>query len=224
MDLRLEGVTPLLMNSGEVDPDSPDVRAFEALAQVRKKSQEQKAQLRQMEWTLCMYYEDGLGPYIPGKNVHEMLAQAATKWRRGADVTRSVVVTDYRIALDYDGPRDIEALWQPDYRYTAMVANAGISKGRVLRTRPKFDEWVLETQLAFDPEDMDADTLVLIVERSQKYGLGDYRTGPFGRFTATLKLGEAVLPAPRLNGSKARNRDEEKAHETRVAATKSVLG
>lgn len=183
--LHLEGTSPLLMNSGEVDRDSELYRAYFLLGQKKRKTLEDEARLRELEWELRLYLDADIGPYIPGKNVKEMIRSAATKWRRGEDIKRSLVVVPYRIPLIYEGPRDQAGLWAGGYRYTAMVANAGFGSGRVLRCRPMFETWAVDVPLAYDPEDIDADFLEVTIERTQKYGLGDYRP-EFGSFRATL--------------------------------------
>jgi hypothetical protein len=210
--LHLEGTSPLLMNSGEVDRDSELYRAYFLLGQKKRKTLEDDARLREMEWELRLYLDAEIGPYIPGKNVKEMLRSAATKWRRGEDIKRSLVVVAYRIPLLYDGPRDQAGLWTAGYRYTAMVSNAGFGSGRVLRCRPMFENWSLDVDIAYDPEDIDADFLSIAVERTQKYGLGDFRP-EFGSFQATLD-GPAFHRNGR-NGMATKNRDgiAEGAHD-----------
>lgn len=210
--LTLKGTAPLLMNSGEADRDSELYRAYYMLGQKKRKSLDDEARLRELEWQLRIYLDADLGPYVPGKNIKEMLRNAATKWRRGEDIKRSLIVVPYRIPLQYDGPRDQQGLWDAGFRYTAMVANAGFNAGRVVRCRPMFDKWSLETELAFDPEDIDADFLTMVIERSEKYGLGDYRP-EFGSFTALLN-GEAVHKVGSKGSAlKSRNGNHEQAHE-----------
>lgn len=210
--LHLEGTSPLLMNSGEIDRDSELYRAYFLLGQKKRKSLEDDARLREMEWELRLYLDAEIGPYIPGKNVKEMLRSAATKWRRGEDIKRSLVVVPYRIPLLYDGPRDQAGLWKAGYRYTAMVSNAGIGSGRVLRCRPMFEGWSLDVEIAYDPEDLDADFLSIVAERTQKYGLGDFRP-EFGSFKATLSPSKVHRSS--RNGLATKDRDDiaEGAHE-----------
>lgn len=209
--LSLKGTSPLLMNSGEADRDSELYRAYYLLGQKKRKTLDDEARLRELEWELRLYLDADLGPYIPGKNVKEMLRAAATKWRRGEDIKRSLIVVPYRIPLTYDGPRDQAALWAGGYRYTAMVANAGMNAGRVLRCRPMFKNWSLTVELAFDPEEIDGDFLGIVVERTQKYGLGDYRP-EFGAFQSTITLDKSRRAVREPQGIKARNGIEEAAH------------
>lgn len=212
-DLTLEGTSALMMKSGDVDPDSELARAFQMLGSKRSKTLDDLATLRKMEWQLGLYLDEEVGPFIPGRNVKEMLRESATKWRRGQDIVRSLIVVDYRIPLLYEGPRTQGELWEAGFRKTMKVANAGLNRGRVDRCRPCFEEWRLEAQLAYDPEDLDADFLDIVVERSQKYGLGDGRAIGYGAFIASLSHGEATKPQANGSATKDRDRLEEIAHD-----------
>ena len=191
--LILTGTSPLLMSCADFDRDGETYRAYYHLGKKRAKSLDDEARLRELEWTLRLYHDEQLGPFIPGKNIKEMLREAATKWRKGEELKRSLSVTSFRVPLVYDGPRDSETLWGDGFRYSTMVANAGAGSGRVLRCRPMFDQWSLVVEVAYDPEDLDFDLLELVVERSRKFGLGDYRPakgGDFGCFDAVLEQGD----------------------------------
>jgi len=210
--LHLGGTSPLLMNSPEADRDSELFRAYTLLGQKKGKTQDDEARLRALEWEIRIYLDADLGPYIPGRNVKGLLQEAAGKFKKGATVNRSLITVDYRIPLEYDGPRDQEGLWEAGYRYTTMVKNAGFNAGRVMRCRPMFKDWALTVAIAFDPEEIDPDTLALIVERSQRYGLGDFRP-EFGAFSASLDLSETKRASRAPLGTKRRNGHDEAAHE-----------
>lgn len=210
--LVLDGTAPLLMNSGEVDRDGELYRAYYLLGQKKKKSLDDDARLRELEWQLKLYLDADVGPFIPGKNVKELLRSAATKWRKGEEIKRSLLVLEDRLPLVYDGPRDQAGLWQDGFRYTAMVANAGAGSGRVVRCRPMFAEWSLHAALAYDPEDLDYDFLGLVAERSQKYGLGDYRPN-FGAFRAQLLPADVFKAEANGDAVTQRNVADDAAHE-----------
>jgi hypothetical protein len=210
-NLLLQGTAPLLMNSADADRDSALFRAYTLLGQKKGKSLDDEARLREMEWELRIYLDAEIGPFIPGRNVKGLLTEAAGKFRKGATVNRSLITILSRIPLDYDGPRDQAGLWKGGYRYSTMVKNAGFNGGRVIRCRPMFEQWSLNVDIAFDPEEVDFDTLGLIVERSQRYGLGDYRP-EFGAFAATMSLTTSTRKARRGLATKGRNGHEETAH------------
>lgn len=210
--LRLVGTAPLLMNSAEADRDSELFRAYTLLGQKKGKTLDDEARLRELEWELRIYLDDEIGPYIPGRMVKAVLCAAAGKFKKGATLGRSLITVLYRIPLEYEGPRDQQGLWDGGYRYTTMVKNAGFNAGRVMRCRPMFPEWAITADIAFDPEEVDPDTLGLIVERSQRYGIGDYRP-EFGAFAATLDFTDTRRASRKPQGAKQRNGHEEDAHE-----------
>lgn len=219
-ELSLTGTAPLLMNSGEADRDSETYRTYFNLGRKRGKSLDDEAKLRELEWTLALYLDEEIGPYIPGKNIKELLRSAATKWKKGEDIKRSLIVVENRVPLDYKGPRDVKSLWDKGFRYTAMVANAGPSRGRVVRCRPMFEDWSIKAEIAYDPEDIDFDLLETVVDRSQKYGLGDYRP-EFGAFAATITIKGEHVPSSNGDARKRRNGAEDKAHDAFVERIKS---
>lgn len=218
--LSLAGESPLLMSSGEADRESDTFRAYRALSKVRSKSEEEESRLRELEWYTRLYFDEQVGVYIPGKNVKELLRSAATKWRKGEDIKRSLVVPEYRIPLIYDGPKKPPALWAAGFRHTSMVANSGAGSGRVTRTRPCFEEWELTCEIAYDPEDLDFSLIEDVVARSQKYGLGDYRP-EFGAFTATVVFKREQRETVRANGAKPRDKRAEKTVETMARRIKT---
>lgn len=217
--LTITGTSPLLMNSAEADRDSELYRAYVLLGQKAGKSLDDDARLRELEWELRLYIDPDIGPYVPGRNVKALLWEAAGKFKKGATVKRSLVTELFRVPLEYDGPRDQGGLWANGFRYTTMVKNAGFNGGRVMRCRPMFPEWRLSVDIAFDPEEIDPDTLAAIVERSQRYGLGDYRPangGDFGAFAAVLDLSKTIRRSRGPLGVKATNGHDVKAHAASV--------
>lgn len=216
-ELTFTGVTPLLMSSGEADRESDTYLAYRDLSRKRGKTLEDEARLRELEWYTRLYFDDEIGCYIPGRNVKELLRSAATKQKKGEDVKRSLIIPEYRIPLLYDGPRKPAELYAAGFAYTAMVANAGASGTRVERTRPMFEQWSLTTEVAFDPDDLDAREVENAVKRSEKYGLGDYRPD-FGAFVAALRFVRKQRPATKANGAKPRDRTLERANATRTRA------
>lgn len=184
--LRLDGQSPLLMNSAEYDRAGDTYRAFRQLGGKRGKTLEDELRMSELEFHLALHYDEEIGPFVPGMNIKELLRSAATKWRKGEEVRRSLIVPEYRVPVLYDGPRDAAELFAAGFYDSRLVRNAGPSGGRVVRTRPMFEHWAVEAEVAIDPEDLDPDMLRSAVDRSTKYGFGDGRSIGFGAFTPTL--------------------------------------
>jgi hypothetical protein len=103
----------------------------------------------------------------------------------GAAMQRGTVILDDKIPLEYVGPRTIEGLWNdPRFRDARSVV---VSRARLMRYRPMFQEWAVTVDLTFDPQILEADQIFQCAENAGKFiGLGDFRPnkgGSFGRFT-----------------------------------------
>jgi hypothetical protein len=208
------------MNSSEYDRASDTYRAFKALGSKRGKTIEDELRLGELEFHLGLHYDEKVGVFIPGINLKELIRSAATKYRKGEEIRRSLIVPDYRIPLIYDGPRTPAELYAQGYYDTRMVANAGAGSGRVPRTRPAFEEWAIETDIAFDPEDLDDDLVQNAIDRSTKYGFGDGRSIGFGAFEPTLTFLRRQSKVSKADAVKAPNG---RAKTNLAAATSRIL-
>jgi hypothetical protein len=143
----------------------PLTREFKELTRKRSSDRtiDDEMSIMHLEWLAGVYHDGEIGPYLPGANVKTALAEAATRWRKGATVRRSLVVVEQRLPLEYAGPRDLDALWSEGYRDVRGAVTSGQNRGRVTRCRPCFEE--------------------TIAEFAQIRGLGDFRPD-FGTFTA----------------------------------------
>lgn len=181
----LKGVTPLLMGADrQQDPFDDQARVLKGLVGERESSRsiDKTMAIARLEWELRLYFDEELGPYVPGDNPKTCLAQSATFAKKGETVRKHLVVLDAKLPLEYDGPRDLEGLWDAGYRDQRGVVNSGRSGGRVRRTRPMFEEWSLEVPIAYNPAELDSDTLAQAGELAQIRGIGDGRRIGFGQF------------------------------------------
>lgn len=187
-DWHLEGQSPLLMHDDKLlDITHPLARKFKELAAKRGKTIDDAMMLARIEWEAGMYHDDNIGPYMPGTNLKRAITEAATRFNKGAPLKRGLVVTDEKVPLEYDGPRDMEDLWEYGYRDMRGAVNSGRNAGRVMRCRPCFEEWGLTVHVAWDVKECDVDTLESIVVFAQIRGIGDFRP-EFGTFQSTFTV------------------------------------
>jgi hypothetical protein len=194
--IRIEGTAPLLMHRDTLlDLAHPITREFKLLAGKSSKDRtpDDEMNLAKLEWLAGIYHDEDLGPFIPGVNVKTALAEAATRWKKGATIRRSLIVLEHKLALEFSGPRDLETLWEEGYRDVRGAVNSGYGRGRVSRCRPCFPDWALTAEAAYDPAEVGEDTVVAALEVAQMRGLGDFRP-EFGTFVATW--------TPKTNGTK----------------------
>ncbi|MBX5463829.1 MAG: hypothetical protein IRZ28_22415 [Steroidobacteraceae bacterium] len=105
--------------------------------------------------------------------------------RLGTAVRRALSFEDIEVPLEYPGPSDIDALYgDPAFSHRAAV---GIAKSRTMRIRPQFKRWSLTVPGLLLTNVLDFDALVDIARLAGLIeGLGDFRSGGFGRFDAKV--------------------------------------
>ena len=163
--VRIKGVKPLLMHAPNGLNDNPQRRRGE------HPSPEVEAE--------AALYKDPQGNIImPSLNVKAMLRDAGRNYkisgRRttfGAAIKAGIDIEPFYIPLKHNG-------WKVDIRPVV------VQRSRILRARPRFDEWELEFYIINkDPQILLRDTMRRIVEDAGKWiGLGDYRP-EFGLFS-----------------------------------------
>lgn len=185
--IRLTGTAPILLHSDRMaNPLDPLTKAKKAIATKRKKTDEDHLELAKMEWEGALYYDEKIGPFMPGRNIKAMIISAAKKTKDGVRAKTGLIISEDKIKLLYSGPREIKKMWE-DGRFTD-VRCVGQMKVRIMRCRPIFSDWALEFSVVYDPSVVDkADILRFADAGGRLVGLGDYRVeccGDFGRFEA----------------------------------------
>lgn len=124
----------------------------------------------------ALYKDDKIGCYVPSSWIEASMREAAKNFKkrgRGSfkdTILSSVFVDEEKIPL---GKKTYDELDQRP---------AVIQRQRILKTRPKFNEWKLSFTLAFDSGRITKETLKsILIEAGQIKGIGDYRP-KFGRF------------------------------------------
>ena len=182
--LKITGTRPLLMHADIfADPLNPLTKAHKALTGKRKKTDDDHEAIAKSEWRGGMYFDDDVGPYIPGVMLEAAMISGGKLSKLGAQLKRSVEVINDRCKLEYDGPRKVEGLWSKGF-YDARSVK--VSTSRIMRYRPIFKAWSTECEVAFDQESIDrGDVLKCFIDAGQYCGIGDYRP-KFGRFAVEV--------------------------------------
>ena len=101
------------------------------------------------------------------------LVKAASLERRGPKAKAGLVVRE-NLLLEYDGPKDVEALWASG----DFVLRTGVRVGpvRVMRTRPRFTDWQAEVVVDYLPHLLNgADIETFLRAAGEQIGIGDWR-------------------------------------------------
>ncbi|MBK3444142.1 hypothetical protein [Pseudomonas lactis] len=184
LKVKIIGARPLLHHSDKfADPLNPMTKAHKELNAKRKKTDEDFELIAKSEWRGGLYFDEDIGPYLPGVNIEAALIAGGKLSKLGAQLKRSVEIMDTRCPIIYKGPRTIEGLWDAAF-YDARSVKVGTS--RFIRYRPLFREWSTICEIAYDQESIDrAQVLKCLEDAGQYCGVGDYRP-KFGRFTVEV--------------------------------------
>jgi len=190
----------ILMHNGQLaDPLNPFTKALKEYTSKRKKSDDDHLKVAELEFQGSLYFDDAIGPYIPGHVIDATIKNGAKKKKLGTIFESCVSTVDGMYPLQYKGPRTREALWaDPRFRDRR---GCGVQQARVIRTRPKFTDWSLEFDLQLFPCELNPkDIEQAIIDAGIYVGLLDFRPR-FGLFElkefkqAKKPLGETAAAA-----------------------------
>ncbi len=183
-NLKLVGISPLLMHSQvTLDRFDPLTRKIASINAKRKKTDDDHLELRRLEWEAGLYFDEEMGPYIPGTNFKSALVEGGKLDRLGQNVKRGIQIPELMIKLEYNGPRKVEEMYGTDGKSRFVdCRSVAVQRARVMRTRPVFRNWSINVMVAYDESMWDEDVLRNVVEKTGQYvGLLDYRP-EHGRF------------------------------------------
>ncbi len=186
LQVTWKGISPLIMHSCQaVNPLCPVTREMKKYTGKRKKTEEDLLKIADLEWEAGAYWDDEIGLYIPGENVEATLGNGAKAFKKGKDFEKYVAVTDLYIPLNYGQDLTKEQLIK-DYRFrdTRIMV---VQRSRIVRTRPRFNQWQIIFGLAYDETKIDLDEIVNCMEYSGNYiGLCDSRP-KYGKFVPIIE-------------------------------------
>ena len=181
-----KGITPLIMHSCQcVNPLHPISKELKKYTSKKKKTDEDLINISDLEWEAGAYWNEGLGLYMPAENVEATIQNGAKANKKGKDIEKYVTVTDLYIPFNYGENLTKEELIQNyEYRDTRIMT---VQRSKILRTRPRFDQWNITFNVLYDEEKIDIETIVNAMEYAGSYvGLCDSRP-KYGKFVATIE-------------------------------------
>jgi hypothetical protein len=186
------GTTPLLMHNVRLaSPMNPFAKKLSALTSAKtssKRTDADRIEIARVEFEGGLYHDEELGPYVPAKWISKNLLDAARRGRRGKLVEEGVMVAEGCLVnpLVYHGPRDVDGLWGDGESKYVSFDTVRVGTAKVDRCRPIFDEWGFEIDFEVEDDVMDFDTFKSIAQIGSRLGVGDYRTGSYGRFNVDV--------------------------------------
>lgn len=191
MKVRLvgTGTRPLLMHNVRLaSPLNAYAKKLKALNSKRVKTDEDRLEIARVEWEGGLYFDEAVGPYIPGANLFASLIEGARLLKAGKKIERGLSVTELVLPLIYRGPRDINSLWGNGESEHVDMQMAKVQTSRVERCRAIFREWSFEAELLLDPSIIEFAEFEAVANNAGAFsGLGDYRK-LYGRYSVQVQL------------------------------------
>jgi hypothetical protein len=180
--LKLTGRRPLLMHNGRLaDPTDPATRALKAYTGKGKtKTEADYLELKRLEWLGGLYTDESGFVCITEDMILSTGTAGAQKAKLGKQFKAGVLGESPYYPLEYSGSRDVVKLYESgtasDYR------PAVVGRARVMRSRPRFNQWAVTVALHVDTSVIDRKAVVdAMTIAGELVGLGDFRPR-FGRF------------------------------------------
>lgn len=178
---QLNGVSPLIPHNGELaNPMNPIVKSMKKISGKRNKTEADLEELARLEFIGSLYLSKKDGLIIPAEILEAAINGGARKFKEGVVCKSGLALMDHS-KLIFDGPQEPNEMWE-DGRFTfqKMVV---VSRSRILRTRPKIDEWSLVVTVNFEDTVCDQAQIFKWLEKAgQIVGLCDWRPR-YGRFS-----------------------------------------
>lgn len=181
-----KGITPLIMHSCKcVNPLHPIAKELKKYTSKTKKTEEDLNIISDLEWKAGAYWDDEIGLYIPGENVEATIQNGAKANKKGKDIQKYVDVKDLYIPFNYGENLTLDELVSKyEYRDTRPM---NVKRSKIIRTRPRFDQWNITFTLVYNEDKIDLDTIVNAIEYAGQYvGLCDSRP-KYGKFVAIIE-------------------------------------
>ena len=186
LQVTWKGTKPLIKHSFQsVKTLHPIARELKKQTSKKNKTEEDLIKISDLEWESGAYWKDGIGLYMPAENVEATIKNGAKANKKGKDIEKYVSVTDLYIPFFYgENLTKEELIANYDYRDTRIMT---VQRAKVLRTRPRFDQWHIIFNLMYDDTKIDIDTIVNAMEYAGSYvGLCDSRP-KYGKFTTIIE-------------------------------------
>lgn len=171
------GVKPLLMHSPQMaNPLNPITKELKKYSSKRTKTDDDHLAMSKLEFIGGSYYDKEVGYYIPSENVEACIVAGAKVSKNGKKVPLAVNIREFRIPLIHRGGMDKtpEELFEDSEFVDVRFVN--VSRAKIMRTRPRFDQWSIVFHVELDTSLMDFEEFLEALNNAgQRACLGDAR-------------------------------------------------
>jgi len=181
LHVEIEGDGSMIMHNGQTaNPLNPYAKAIKQISGKRKKVDADYAAMAEIEWEAGLYLDDDKGVYLPGYVVEACIVGGAKKSKDGQTAKTCLFVDgDAEFFVDGSAVKLDGLRGNPKYQLAAPVK---VQTSRVMRTRPKFNNWSSKFKLHVMKDVANAVAVKSWIENAGSLvGLCDWRPR-YGRF------------------------------------------
>jgi hypothetical protein len=182
IEVTLKGVAPLIMHNIQLaDPKNPFTKRIKEVSSKKKKSETDFEAMSRLEWEGGLYLNADQKIIIPGRVIESTIYTAASSiMKTGRKIFKSSVFVFDDSVLEYQGPKDIEKLYDnPNFVFTTAVR---VQNSRIMRTRPIFPSWSVKVAISYFTSEINEDQVIqAVVYGGRLVGLCDFRPR-YGRY------------------------------------------
>ena len=182
MKVRLTGVAPLYMHNNQmVDPLNEFAKRMKKMSGKRSKTEADYEGMAKVEFLGGLYMDEN-GPVLPARMLAGAFIGGARKSKDGK-LAQAGVFFPYHAGLEYDGPREAQALYEAGFWARDPVK---IQRNTVMRTRPVFADWSARVEFEYEPTVIGDDAIMTAWHNAGRFcAVGDWRPQN-GRFTVEV--------------------------------------
>lgn len=175
LKFKVIGVRPLIMSSSRLsDPLDDIAREIAKIKAKRKKTDSDYERISYLEFIGGLWVTDMGLPCIPSYAMEQCFIEGAKRQRMGKHAKAGFEIWDNGL-LEYDGPKDSEALWQ-DKKYVLRIMIKTSSGGRTPNTKAIFHSWGTNFICRYLDEIFNQSDIAMILKDAGNYvGLGSGR-------------------------------------------------
>lgn len=185
--VKFVGVKPLLMHNPQMaNPLNSYARELKKYSSKRNKTEEDHIAMSNIEFIASCYFDKEIGFYIPSENIEACITTGAKVSKKGKTIPLAVTVEEFKVPLIHRATaKDQQELFEEDEFQDVRFVT--VNRAKILRTRPRFDQWSVEFTVKLDTTLLDTHEFIQVLnDAGQRAGLGDYRP-KYGIFEVSVE-------------------------------------
>lgn len=185
--VKIKGISPLLMNRFTEDAEASSTRGTRTIKinNLTPREQADQAAYKDKEGKLIIPMTWIAGSFMDtASNYKQRGSRKSLRWvARGAFLPEGSESPEYSCLL-------VDGIPTTKYEVDSRPVVIPATKGRIMRHRPRIEEWSVEFKLMIDDEILDPkDCHEILNSAGKRSGIGAYRPnkmGPFGKYQVSL--------------------------------------